>query len=56
MNKFRFKWNTHGNQEVQIDNNKKSGTEKFTIKSKGGSLSWSIQECGNQKANIVIKS
>ena len=53
---FRFKWNTHGNQEVQIDNNKKSGTETFTIKSKGGSLSWSIQECGNQKANIVITS
>ena len=54
---FRFKWDTHGNQEVEIkDQSGSSGTKTFTIKSKNGSLSWKIQECGGQKASLVIKS
>ena len=53
---FRFKWDTHGNQEINIGNDKKSGTATLKIKSKSGSLSWKIQECGGQKGAIVIKS
>ena len=54
---FRFNWDTHGKQEVIIQNqNGTSGTKNFTIKSKSGSLSWGIQECGGQKVPIVIKS
>ena len=54
---LRFKWDTHGNQEMEIKNqNGTSGTKTFTIKSKGGSLSWRIQECDAQKVPIVIKS
>ena len=54
---FRFNWDTHGEQEVIIQNqNGTSGRKNFTIKSKSGSLSWSIQECGGQKVPIVIKS
>lgn len=51
---FRFK--ADYSQISEIKGNNKSGTETFTIKSNNGILSWSIQECGNQKADIVITS